>query len=98
MSGGHFSYDQYKISQIIEDIKVLVLTNDSTEPDGYGDPIGRNYPPEVIEKFVEAVIVLKSAFAYVHCIDYLVCGDTGPDTFIQHLNGELGKIGIEKDK
>lgn len=92
MSGGHFNYDQYKIRQIVEDIKLLVLTNDSTEKDSYGDPIGRNYPPEVIAKFVEAAIILKSAFAYVHCIDYLVCGDTGPDTFTQHLNSELKKI------
>ena len=97
MSGGHFNYDQYKISQIIEDIKVLVLTNDSTEVDSFGDPMGRNYPPEVIEKFVEAVIVLKSAFAYVHCIDYLVCGDTGPDTFLQHLDNELGRIDNGQD-
>jgi hypothetical protein len=96
MSGGHFNYDQYKITQLVEDIKVLILTNNSQEKDQWGDPMGRNYPPEVIEKFVEAVLILKTAFAYAHCIDYLVCGDTGPDSFLQHLERELK--GIENDK
>ena len=97
MSGGHFNYDQFKINQIAEDIALLILTNNSTEVDEYGNKIGRNYPPEVIDTFIEAVLVLKTAYAYAHCIDYLVSADTGPDTFLQHLNNELKKVGNGKN-
>lgn len=95
MSGGHFNYDQYKITQMIEEIKQLVLNNDNTEMDRWGDPVGRNYPPEVIEKFVEAAHILKTAFIYANRIDYLVSCDDSEESFLRNLETELRKIGEE---
>jgi hypothetical protein len=50
MSGGHFDYQEYKIIQIADGVEHLILTNDSTELDKWGDRIGKGYPPEVIEE------------------------------------------------
>lgn len=89
MSGGHFNYDQYRISQIADDIQLLIDTNNSQENNAYGDPIGMNYPPEVIDKFREAVIVLRTAQIYTQRIDWLVSGDDGVKSFLGRLEHEL---------
>lgn len=92
MSGGHFDYQQYRITEMANDIQLLIDTNDSDEKDYYGDPIGKGYPPEVIEKFQEAVKILRTAAVYVQRIDWLVCDDDGPKNFLLRLEEELGKL------
>lgn len=89
MSGGHFNYDQYKIGQIADDIQLLIDTNGSTERNGYGDRIGRGYPEEVVDRFREAVKVLRTAQVYAQRIDWLVSGDDGPESFLRRLEEEL---------
>lgn len=48
-----------------------------------------NYPDEVIEKFREAVELLRKATVYVHRIDYLISGDDGKENFLQRLKQDL---------
>ena len=91
MSGGHFNYDQYKIDQIADDIQLLIDTNDSTEHDQYGDPLGRRYSPEIIQQFRDAIVALRRAQVYAQRIDWLVSGDDGPDSFVERLAEELGR-------
>lgn len=92
MSGGHFGYEQYKIGQIADDIQLLIDTNDSCEKNSYGDPIGRNYSPEVVDKFREAVKVLRMAHVYAQRIDWLVSGDDGPNSFLRRLEEDLKNV------
>lgn len=89
MSGGHFNYDQYKIGQIADSIQLLIDNNDSTERNEWGDRIGRGYPPEVVDRFREAVNVLRKAQVYAQRIDWLVSGDDGPEGFLSRLGEEL---------
>jgi hypothetical protein len=89
MSGGHFNYDQYKIGQIADDIQLLIDTNNSQEKDQWGDKIGGSYPPEIIQQFSDAITVLRRAQVYAQRIDWLVCGDDGPDSFLERLAEEL---------
>lgn len=89
MSGGHFSYDQYKIEYIREEIEKVISENDSKELDRYGDAIGFGFAPEIIQEFKNGVDVLNKAFIYAHRIDYLLSGDDGTDSFTERLNGEL---------
>jgi len=91
MSGGHFNYDQYKIGQIADDIQLLIDTNDSTERDSYGDPLGRRYSPEIIQQFRDAIRALRRAHIYAQRIDWLVSGDDGPGSFVERLAEELGR-------
>lgn len=89
MSGGHFNYDQYKIGYIADEIEQLIADNDSQELDEWGCCKGRNYPAEVIARFREAIPVLRMAEAYAHEIDWLVCCDTGDDSFLRRLKEKL---------
>ncbi len=50
------------------------------------------YPDEVIEKFKEAVDILRKAEVYAHRIDWLLSGDDGEETFLKRLKEDLEKI------
>lgn len=92
MSGGHFDYQQYRIGQIADDIRLLIDNNDSTETNEWGDRLGRGYPKEVLDKFREAVKVLRTAQIYAQRIDYLVSGDDGEESFLNRLQEELKDV------
>jgi len=92
MSGGHFDYQQYRFEHIADDIEQIILTNDSTEKNEYGDRIGYDYPPEIIEHFKEAVILCRKAAIYVQRIDWLVSGDDGDESFLRRLKDDLNKF------
>jgi hypothetical protein len=92
MSGGHFGYKQYEIGYIADEVQGLIDSNDSTERNDWGDPVGRGYPPEVIERFLEAVSVLRRAQVYAQRIDWLVSGDDGEGSFVTRLRADLEKL------
>ena len=47
------------------------------------------YPPEVIDKFKEAVSIIRRAGIYMHRVDWLLSGDDGDDTFLERLKKDL---------
>ena len=47
------------------------------------------YPDEVIEKFKEAVKILRAAETYAHRIDWLLSNDDGEDSFLRRLKEDL---------
>lgn len=89
MSGGHFSYEQYKISHIADEIEGLILNNERVEDEW---SIGPHYSAEVIEEFKKAHQLLREAYIYVQRIDWLVCGDDGEEQFHKRLQDELGRL------
>lgn len=89
MSGGHFNYDQYRIGQIADEIDNIIANNKSDNMDEYGYPSAFDFNPEVIEKFKEALRVLREAEIYATRIDYLVSGDDGEDSFLRRLQSGL---------
>ena len=91
VSGGHFNYDQYRIGQIADEIDNIIANNNSADMDEYGYPSAFDFKPEVIEKFKEALTVLRESEIYVTRIDYLVSGDDGEDSFLRRLQSELGR-------
>ena len=92
MSGRHFDYQQFTISDIENQIQELIDNNNSTALDEWGAKIGRGYSPETIAKFEKAVACLQQAFVYVQRIDWLVSRDEGEDTFHERLADELQKL------
>lgn len=108
MSGGTFNYQQYHIQTIAEYIEMTIENNGKEKsarelkeeswrsPDWYEkypeDLFHYKYPDEVIEKFKEAVNILKIAQAYAHRIDYLIAGDDSEESFLKRLNEDLKKI------
>lgn len=83
MSGGHFDYQQYRLSDIAEQIDHLVETNNDQTKDKFGDPKGCQFSRAVINRFVQASAMLRAVGDMVHEIDWLVSGDTGEDTFLK---------------
>jgi len=91
MSGGHFDHKQWVMHDIAETIELEIEQNDSNEKNEYGECLGNHYPPEVIDKFKEAEELLCKAYDMVRCIDYLLSGDTGPDSFLQSWKDKVDK-------
>ena len=108
MSGGRFEYKQYDMNYIADQIEHEVLTNgkkktdDELKEEGWRDPdwykkypedlYHYEYPKEVIEKFKEAVIVLRKAAVYAQRVDWLLSGDDGEETFLERLKKDLDKL------
>jgi len=90
MSGGHFNYEQYKISQIADDIDQLVRDNNSKELNEFGDTKGNNFSEETIAEFRKGIEILKQAYIYAQRIDWLISADDGEDTFHERLKHDLG--------
>lgn len=92
MSGGHFNYTQYTISEIANEVEQLILTNNVDGKNEWGDTIGRHYKPETIEEFKKGLEILKQAYVYAQRIDWLVSGDDGEDSFHKRLKHDLDNI------
>lgn len=89
MSGGIFEYDQYKIGYIAESIQSYIDNSGrlKTEEEKHYE-----YPPEILEKFREAVYVLRQAEVYAQRVDRFLSGDDGEENFLRRLNEDLSKI------
>ena len=109
MSGGKFSYNQYKIGEIAEGIQQTIDNNGLKLDDElikekqrwYGQDYYERFPEElyhyrypdnIIEKFKEAVDILKKAEIYAQRIDWLLSGDDGEESFIKRLKEDLEKL------
>ena len=99
MSGGHLcDYKQYEIGYIADEIEQLIIKNGKPkrEEDKYSwddsDSTYEEYPPEIIEKFKEAVVALRVAQAYANRVDYLVSADDGEDSFLRRLEDDLQEV------
>ena len=92
MSGGHFSYEQYKISQIAEDVDQLIRNNGKDEKDEWGYTKHSHFTDETIEEFKKGLHYLRLAHIYAQRIDWLVSGDDGEDSFHRRLQAEIDKL------
>ena len=88
MSGGHFDYNQYKISEIADAIERVIQNNDVDDEGGNG----YNFSNETIQEFHAAVANLNIAFAYAHRIDWLISCDDNEETFHKRLKEDLDRL------
>lgn len=92
MSGGFFNYDQYKIGQIADEVEQLILTNDDTTLNEWGDRKGCGFTAATIAEFRRGLQALRTAQVYAQRIDWLVSGDDGEDSFHKRLAEDLRAI------
>jgi len=97
MSGGHFQYQQYRIEDIAVEIDHLIESNDNQSIDEYGTPIGKNYPQEIMDKFIVAAHTLRKAAAMAQRVDWLVSGDDGEDSFMRRWEKGVSHYWHETD-
>lgn len=90
MSGGHFDYMQYRITQAADELQNIIEKCEADEPDEY------NYKPEfsadIVAKFHECETTLRCAAAMLNCVDYLASGDIGEHTFRKRWAEALKKF------
>ena len=100
MSGGHFDYDQYKIGYIADSVEQIILKNGEKRErrESWESEYYYNYPPEVIEKFKEGLDIIRKAEIYAQRIDWLVCGDDGPESFLRRLDQDLKNLERNKNE
>lgn len=82
MSGGAFNYNDYHITGIADHIEELIRDNEDNTV----------YSEATIQRFREAVKLLREAGVYVHRIDWLVSGDDGEDSFHKRLERDLERL------
>ncbi len=76
MSGGHFGYKQWAISDITDELENVIASN-------------TDYSPEVIQEFKKGLDYLNKAQVYTQRIDWLLSGDDGEESFLNRLSEEL---------
>lgn len=89
MSGGKFDYQQYRIEDIAVEIDHVIGSNDDKSLDEWGGPRGKNYPPEIIEKFREAAHTLRQGAEMAQRVDWLLSGDDGESSFFRRWANEV---------
>ena len=83
MSGGHFNYHCFRISQFAEDLQHELEINDSDELNQYGDPIGRGYEPETVAVLTRCQAIIAQAAQLAREIEWLYSGDHGEESFLR---------------
>lgn len=110
MSGGAFDYKQHHIEDIADQIEDIVRKNkiekskedlERWDYDEEGNVYEYSryyyyYGDDTIERFKEAVKVLRQAEVYAQRIDWLLSGDDGEESFHRRLEEELKNL--EEDK
>jgi hypothetical protein len=108
MSGGHWEYNQYRFTKVVEDLERLIerngklKTSEEMKDERWNDPdwyekypkekYHYKYPDEVIEKFKIGLEFIQKAQIYMHRIDWLLSGDDGNDSFLRRLEEDLNKL------
>lgn len=92
MSGGHFDYKQYEFGYIADEVEQLIRDNGSEELDQWGYKKHSSFDKNTIDKFAEALLVLRMAQVYAHRIDWLVSGDDGEDSFHRRLKSDIAEL------
>lgn len=105
MSGGHFSYQQYRINDIVDSIEQEVIKSGKPIPEKAWDYYDRqyykehpeeavnyDYPEPILRRFEEAVYALKKAAIYAQRVDWLLSGDDGEESFEKRLREELAEL------
>jgi hypothetical protein len=82
MSGGYFSYKQFELQRIADEIEQIALDNAKEDWD-------EKYSAETVDELHEAIRLLRRAYIYVQRIDWLSSGDDNEATFHKRLYAQL---------
>jgi len=93
MSGGHFDYLQYQITEAAEDVDRMI--RDNCKENSWGEAPG--YSEATLFRFKEAAVLFRTTAIFMQRIDWLVSGDDSEDTFHERLEEEIEKYCEEID-
>lgn len=90
MSGGHFNYDCFRISQFADNLKHEIDINDNKTENTFGDPRGYGFRADTLRRLTAAHFVIEKAGKIAREIEWLYSGDHGEDSFNDLADEILG--------
>ena len=81
MSGGHFDYGCFRISQFADELKHEIEINDDETKDEFGDSRGYGFEKETISRLATAQQIIETAGKLAREIEWLYSGDHGEESF-----------------
>jgi hypothetical protein len=93
MSGGHFNYEQYHISEIANSIENTIDNWNEKPTEWIDESCADKYSDATKKEFENAVMALRKAHVYAQRIDWLLSGDDGEDNFHKRLVRDLKELG-----
>lgn len=96
MSGGHFDYQQFAISNIADTLEQAIKENKT--PDEYG--YCTNFSKQTIREFKKTLEKLRVVQKEVMRIDWLLSGDDGEETYLSNIKEDkrIRKVKIGNKK
>ena len=102
MSGGTFQYHESHIEGMADYVRRTYLKHKSKEWVEFVQTqkwkCFRPYSKETLAIFKKAYKVLRTAYIYAKCIDYLEAGDYGEEDFKENLELKIGELNQELKK
>jgi hypothetical protein len=81
MSGGHFDYGCFRISQFAYELKHEIEINGDEAKDEFGDNIGYGFGKETMARLMTAQQIIETAGKLAREIEWLYSGDHGEESF-----------------
>jgi len=86
MSGGHFDYRCFAISNFAEELQHEIDINNDKTKDEYGDNVGEGLSAYTLERVVKAQKIIETAGKLAREIEWLYSGDYGEESFIKLID------------
>jgi hypothetical protein len=86
MSGGHFDYGCFRISQFAEELKHEIDINDDTSENQYGEQRGHGFSEETMEHLRKAQKLIELSGSLAREIEWLYSGDHGEESFCRLMD------------
>ena len=81
MSGGHFDYKCFSISQFADELRNAIDENSKEDDCGYA----RNFSSKTIETLEECQLLIAKAGKVAKEIEWFYSGDIGEETFLERM-------------
>jgi hypothetical protein len=91
MSGGHFNYGCFRISEFANELQHEIDVNDDDTKDRYGDYRGYGYSPETVARLKVAQALIAKAGKLAREIEWLYSGDHSEESYWRLHDGIMGE-------
>jgi len=92
MSGGHFDYGCFRISQFADELQHEIDINDDETKDEFGGTRGQCFSPYTMERIRAAHKIIETAGKLAREIEWLYSGDHGEESYRELTDKILGGI------
>jgi len=87
MSGGHFEYGCFRISQFADELQHEIDINDDETVDSWGNTVGRGFDEETMIRIRTSKKIIETAGKLAREIEWLYSGDHGEESFRGLVDG-----------